>query len=324
MLAPAAQGAERVDRREIARRLADVVGREYQDPDVAPALAEAIRARAFRGAYDDAVSDEALADLLTADLRAIVPDRHLAVAANVPEGTPDLSEDRVFSLRQNYGLQAVRRLGGNVGVIELNFSPNLSVSDAILDRYAAAMTLVKDTRALIVDLRAHIGGDPGTVAYFVSYFFDRNPFVINRVRYRNKPVVEFSTVGSPRGAKYGEQRPVFVLVSPGTFSAGEELAYDLQATKRATLVGQTTGGGANPNQPYDLGQGFSVFVPVGAVVNPVTGRNWDGVGVRPDVQCEPGRALDSAWRLALDAALARALSEDERDSIKQTIATLPK
>jgi len=324
VVAPAAHGTERAERRETARRLADVVSREYQDPDAARALAEAIRARAFRGAYDDVASDEAFADMLTADLRAVVPDKHMAVAANVPAGTPDLSEDPVFALRQNYGLQAVRRLGGNVGLIELNFSPNLSVSDPILDRYAAAMALVKDTRALIVDLRAHIGGDPGTVVYFVSYFFDRDPFVVNRVRYRNKPLVEFRTVASPSGVKYGEQRPVFVLVSPDTFSAGEELAYDLQATRRAAIVGQATGGGANPNQPYELGQGFSVFVPVGAVVNPVTGRNWEGVGVKPDVQSEPGRALDFAWRLALDAALAQAMSEDERASIGQAIAALPK
>ena len=114
-VAPAARSTERADRRGTALRLADVVRREYHDPEAARALAEAIRARSVAGIYDEALGDVAFADILTADLRAVIPDKHLAVAANVPVGTPDLSEDQVFSLRQNYGLQSVRRLGGNVG-----------------------------------------------------------------------------------------------------------------------------------------------------------------------------------------------------------------
>ena len=188
--ASTARATDSTERREVARRLAEVVRREYQDPASAESMADAIGARLSGGAYDTALTDDAFAATLTADLRAVTPDPHMAVMANLDAGAPRLSADPVYSLRQNYGVQGVRRLGGNVGVIELNFAPNLGFADAILERYAAAMALVRDTRALIVDLRAHIGGEPGTVAYFVSYFFERAPFVVNRIRYRNKPTVD--------------------------------------------------------------------------------------------------------------------------------------
>ena len=322
--ASTARAADSTERREVARRLAEVVRREYQDPASAESMADAIGARLSGGAYDIALTDDAFAATLTADLRAVTPDPHMAVMANLDVGAPRLSADPVYSLRQNYGVQGVRRLGGNVGVIELNFAPNLGFADAVLERYAAAMTLVRDTRALIVDLRAHIGGEPGTVAYFVSYFFERAPFVVNRIRYRNKPTVDHYTVAVPRGPKYGEKRPVFVLTSARTFSAGEELAYDLQATGRARVVGSRTGGGAHPDQAFDIGRGFGAFIPIGTAVNPITGGNWERVGVKPDSEVEAGKALDVAWRLALEAARAQAGSADERKSIDQALAALPR
>jgi hypothetical protein len=308
-------------RRQIAARAADAVRAHYQDPAAAERLAAVIAANIKRGAYDAPMADEAFADRLTADLRAVVPDKHMAVMFDLPEGA-DPAADPVFCTRQNYGVQAVRRLGGNIGLIELNLAPAVSFGDALFDRYAAAMALVHDTRALIVDVRAHIGGEPAAVAYFTSYFFDRDPFVINRIRYRGRPVADFRTTANPRGPKYGERRPLLVLTSPDTFSGGEELAYDLQATGRARIVGRTTGGGANPNEAYALGGRFTALVPNGAAENPITGTNWEGVGVKPDVEAEPAAALGVAQRLALEAALAQADNEAERQSIRQAMAGL--
>lgn len=315
--------AQGFDRRAVARRLADVVRREYQDAVAAERLGDAIEARLRKGAYDNAPDEQSLSAVLTEDLRATVSDRHMAVMWNIAEADAELSLDPVFSLRQNYGVQAVRRLGGNIGLIDLNFAPSLTMGEPLLERYAGAMALVRDTRALIVDVRAHIGGEPDTVAYFASYFFDRAPFVINRIRYRNRPTVDFRTTDAPKGGKYGEKRPVFVLVSGDTFSGGEELAYDLQAVGRARIVGKPTGGGANPNAAYDLGQGFTAFVPNGAAQNPFTGTNWEGVGVKPDVDVDPSKSLDAAHRLALQAALALATTADERESINSAIESLP-
>ncbi|HET6980827.1 MAG TPA: S41 family peptidase, partial [Myxococcaceae bacterium] len=92
-----------------------------------------------------------------------------------------------------------------------------------------------------------------------------------------------------------------------TFSGGEELAYDLQSLRRATLIGETTGGGANLTGGHTLDDWFVIAVPWARAVNPVTKSNWEGVGVRPDVATKATAALDEALRrAALDLALMRA------------------
>ena len=313
--------ASEADKRAlIVRRLADVVRRNYQDETAARRLGDAIAANLEARAYaDTSMSDAAFADRLTHDLRAVVDDKHMAVMSGMSGKEPDITVDPVFALRQNYGVQEVRRLGGNVGLIELNFCPSFKVGEAVVDRYAAAMALVRDTRALVLDLRRHIGGEPQTVAYFLSYFFDRPAFVVNRIRYRPARVAEFSTTPAPRGTRYGERRPLFVLTSRDTFSAAEEIAYDLQAMKRARIVGEVTGGGANPNEAFDLGDGFVAYMPNGAAMNPVTGTNWEGLGVQPDVNLAAAKALDVAHRLALQAALEQATSESDRQSLQDAL-----
>src|SRR5262249_52418714 len=97
---------------------------------------------------------------------------------------------------------------------------------------------------------------------------------------------------------YGD-RPLYVLTGEATFSAAEECAYDLQALKRATLVGEVTGGGANPNELVPLSLGFMMSVAIGKVENAVTHGNWEGVGVKPDVAVPDARALKTAHVMAL-------------------------
>jgi hypothetical protein len=92
---------------------------------------------------------------------------------------------------------------------------------------------------------------------------------------------------------------VYVLTSHDTFSGSEELAYDLKTQKRATIVGEVTGGGANPRDVFPLPDSFSIFVPTGSAVNPITKTNWEGVGVQPDVVVPADKALDMAHYLAL-------------------------
>jgi len=143
------------------------------------------------------------------------------------------------------------------------------------------------------------------VRLLCSYFFDR-PTHLNDLWFRDGPVVqEFWTLPSVPGARLGDV-PLFVLTSSRTFSGAEECAYDLQTQHRATIVGETTGGGANPGGDQPIDEQLSVFVPVGKAVNPVTGTNWEGTGVAPDVACPAGQALDRALELARREAARRA------------------
>jgi hypothetical protein len=101
----------------------------------------------------------------------------------------------------------------------------------------------------------------------------------------------------------GERRPnvpLYVLISPRTASAAEEFAYNMQTRKRATLIGRTTAGAANPGDSFEFSPGWHAFVSTGKAINPVTGQNWEGVGVSPDIDVDPADAFDFAYDQALE------------------------
>ena len=160
------------------------------------------------------------------------------------------------------------------------------------------MSDVADADVLIIDLRANHGGDPSTVAQVASYLFDDKPVHLSDVVERDGSTRAFWTEPTVAGKRFGGKKPVYVLTSAETFSGGEALAYDLQSLRRATLIGETTGGGANPTSAHALDDWFAIGVPWARAVNPVTKTNWEGVGVRPDVATKATAALDEALRRA--------------------------
>jgi C-terminal processing protease CtpA/Prc len=165
------------------------------------------------------------------------------------------------------------------------------------------MNFLAHTNALIIDLRQCRGGNPGMVALISSYFFDGEPLHLNSLYWREEDFTQqYWTLPYVPGKRYSD-KPVYVLTSPATFSAGEEFAYNLQTRQRATLVGATTGGGAHPGSPYRLHPHFEVFIPVGRAINPVTNDNWEGKGVIPDITVAQEKALNVAHRLALETII---------------------
>ena len=93
-------------------------------------------------------------------------------------------------------------------------------------------------------------------------------------------------------------KPVFVLTSKATFSAAEGFSYALKNLKRATLIGETTGGGAHPVEPHRIDDNFFIIVPSGRSISPITKTDWEGTGVEPDVKVPAASALDEALKRA--------------------------
>jgi C-terminal processing protease CtpA/Prc len=87
------------------------------------------------------------------------------------------------------------------------------------------------------------------------------------------------------------------LTSKRTFSAAEALAYDLQALKRATIVGEPSGGGAHPFQYRRIHPNYVLWSVTQKSINPITQSNWQGVGVQPDVRVPAEQALAKAIEL---------------------------
>jgi C-terminal processing protease CtpA/Prc len=119
-------------------------------------------------------------------------------------------------------------------------------------------------------------------------------------------------------------KPVYVLTSRRTFSGAEECAYDFQTQKRATLVGETTGGGANPGDDFGLAHGFLAFIPTGRAINPVTHTNWEHVGVKPDISVAAAKAQQTAHVAILRTLLAEAKDAELREELQDSLAQVEK
>lgn len=284
--------------------------RYYVFPDQAKQFGAYLRSRQESGAYESVTSAEKFADLLTRDLQSVGKDGHLEVRYDA-DGFPELGQDGKPSAesqahdldaekRHNYGIENVDRLHCNIGYLDLHAFAD---PERVKGRFAAAMSLLGDTRALIIDLRQNHGGEPESVALLASYLFDtrtRLNDIYDRETDRTAPMWTRETVDGPR---YGGARKVYLVTSSDTFSAGEDFSYALKNLKRATLVGETTGGGAHPGQPRRLAEHFAAFVPSGRSISPITHTDWEGVGVAPDVKASAKSALDVARALALKEAL---------------------
>lgn len=304
-------------RSHLIATLAQKMRANYVFPEVAEKMATAILAQDKRGDYAKDGSANALSEHLTNDLQKLSMDKHIrlrywpdVLPEDIPEADrakikPSAAErerDLAKGKYYNFGVEKFERLPGNIGYLELKgfLEPEYS-GEAI----ASAMTLVADSKALIIDVRRNGGGDPATVALVSSYLFDSDPVHLNDLYYRwDGQIHQYWTQAWVPGKRFGPNKPVYVLTSPRTFSAAEEFANNLKTLKRATIVGATTGGGANPGGVFKLAEHVGVFIPTGRAINPITKSNWEGTGVVPDVAVPHDQALLTAQVLAMQPVVA--------------------
>jgi C-terminal processing protease CtpA/Prc len=135
------------------------------------------------------------------------------------------------------------------------------------------------------------------VAYVSSYLFSTRTHLNDLWTRRTGATQEFWTRDDIPGRRFGGEKPVYVLTSARTFSGAEEFTYNLKSLKRATIIGETTGGGAHPVSGHRIDDHFMIGVPFARAVNPITHTNWEGVGVTPDVKVPAADALATALKL---------------------------
>ncbi|MFL5622761.1 MAG: S41 family peptidase [Gemmatimonadaceae bacterium] len=281
-------------RQTVVDSIATLLDRMYVFPDVATRMNADLRKRIERGEFNRVADPSTFAQMLTQDLQAISHDKHLRVRlrASDPASGPSGGFGKPSSI---FG--RTERMEGDVAYIEiLSFG---APPEAVREETSRVMSAAADAKALIIDLRRNGGGSPFTVALVSSYLFGADPVHLNSLYFRPaNRTDDFYTDPRVSGRKFGADKPVYVLTSPRTFSGAEEFAYNLKTRKRATIVGETTGGGANPGRGVPLPHDLTVFVPTGRAINPITKTNWEGVGVKPDVAVDASVALDTAYRLA--------------------------
>ncbi|MEO1392847.1 MAG: S41 family peptidase [Cyanobacteria bacterium J06634_5] len=279
---------------------------EYAFPEVAAKIQKDVRDRLSADGYQDVKSGSQLAETLTAQLQTLSKDQHLkvyfspAVLPHLEPNTEIPPEELIQQKRQselrNCDFNQVKRLRGNVGYLELfSFEPPEFAGDVA----AAAMQFLSNTSALIIDLRHNRGGSASMVALLTSYLLPAYPAVHLTDLYwpKGDRTQQSWTLPHVTGARY-LNKPVYILISPETFSAAEEFAYNLKHLKRAVIVGETTTGGANPGSGFRIHDHFWMFIPTGQAISITTGENWEGSGVLPDFKVPAELSLKTAQLLA--------------------------
>ena len=341
---------EQLSGREIVATALALLRSYYVFPERAEQAATTIETRLAAGEYDD-LDEITLADRLTSHLYEICADKHLRVRlgggpgpgpgapgpgpgagpgpGTVPRPGPDQDEPaeheaRLLAMRRrgrldNFGIHRVERLDGNVGYLEIRRVPIPAFAGPAI---AAAMELVTGTYALIIDLRRNGGGSPDGVVFWCSYLFGHPPTHFNDIfRADTGETRQFWSLDYLPGPRYLD-RPVYVLTSSRTFSGGEDFCYTLQALGRAVVIGETTGGGAHPTRGFPISAAVHIAIPFARSINPVTGTNWQGTGVVPDIAVPEADARDVAYGQALQHVLSIDVPPPIADEARDALAAL--
>lgn len=298
----------------VIEKTIELVVANYVYPERARAVETALRANAKAGTYSAKIKPDDFLDALNQDMQAAARDKHLRVLNNPrivaqlkteAAGAKDVSPEFLRMLRENnFRLRKAESLDGNIGYFKFdNFVELRFVKDALV----GAMNFLHSSSALVLDLTDNGGGASETSDFLLSYFLPEGTRTGESwSRTTNQTTV--STVTRSPDVKQMLDTPVYVLVSERTASAAEAVAYTLQQAKRAVIVGSRTKGLANAGQHFVIDDRLFVMVPTILNKNAVSGTNWEGAGIAPDIAVAPEKALNSVMANAL-----KSLADGKKD-----------
>jgi C-terminal processing protease CtpA/Prc len=306
---------------EVIRSLADKLKAYYIYPDIAENIHSQLNKHLEQGNYSDITEGDLFALALTLHMQEVNHDEHLWVRWHqepLPEDD-DFRHNRLWqeerlleARRDNFGIYKVERLPGNIGYLDIRYFHRAAWGG---DTVTAAMNFLANVSALIIDLRKCTGGYPAMICLIISYFFGEEPIHISSIYWRDDDITQqYWTLPYIPGKRLGDI-PIYVLTSKHTFSGGEGFASILQSRKRATVIGEKTDGGAHPGASYRLHPHFEAFIPIGRGIDPVTGKDLEGIGVIPNIIMPQEHAFLAAYNRALVEVLG-SLGESPAGSCK--------
>jgi hypothetical protein len=305
----------------IIESICELVEAIYVYPGEGKRISTQIMANFREGKYSRLSYPEDFARRLDSDLIEISVDKHLGLVCDPGrvkeirvQGNSDYATKEMVKeeRKRNFGFRELKILAGNIGYLDLRlfFHPKYAGDTAV-----AAMNFLSNCEAIIVDLRRNGGGWGEMVALLISYFLDNNETIHLTTNY-SRPKDKYNqawTLPYVPG-KTMPEIPLYILTSKSTFSAAEEFCYCLKHLGRATLIGETTRGGAHPVDEKIVDDNLILIVPEQRSINPNTGSNWEGVGVEPHVTVSAQEALNLAHMRALEFLVSH--SQDENDKSK--------
>jgi len=321
--APEPMTVDAAKRQAIVDEVSSLLNKNYIFAETAKKIEDLIRGRLKNGDYDKMTDAQAFAEALSRDLFSVSKDRHMgfayrpAMAAeirrqqsrNEDEAKASRARELAAAKRDNFGFRKVERLEGNIGYLDFRVFASAGEAGGTA---IAALNLLAYCDAIIIDLRQNGGGDPSQIQLISSYFFPE-PAHLNDLYYRAADRTEnYWTLPYVPGPK-PVNADLYILTSADTFSGAEEFSYNMKNLKRATLIGETTGGGAHPTDAMIVQEKFILRVPIAQAINPITKTNWEGTGVTPDIQIPAAQAFDRAYAMALEKLAAKAIDPDRKN-----------
>jgi hypothetical protein len=310
--------ADRAYKKSILQRVCSLIENKYVIPEKAKVFADEFRQRCADGVYDSLVDAGTFGERVTADLQTITHDNHNTFRTIESSDVGEKAESNLhhpvryyrIRMKEHTGFTKLEWIDGRIGYLELRRFNLLSEAKEML---GVAMKFLAGANAIIVDLRENGGGSGD---YLSSYFLP-HPTQLTGSYYREGNELQESWTSRNIEGERMLDVPLFVLTSKKTFSAAESFAYDMKVRKRATLVGDSTKGGAHDVGYFKIDDQFEMYLSIGRGVNPVTNTNWEGIGVVPDIFVPASAALDTAIVLARKAA--EEFGKQKDDQLKQGI-----
>ncbi|GAA5087658.1 S41 family peptidase [Chryseobacterium ginsengisoli] len=300
------------DKSKILKEISDKIKQNYIDEKVFKSIDSLFQSENKSGNFN-LLNEKDFAQNLTQKLRTVTKDKHFFVKYlenYTPEKKINIKENEKLNnfhnSLENFGFEKVERLAGNIGYINYKGFAEANSSEKVLE---STMNFVANTNSLIIDLRENGGGDNEMLLLFCSYFFNKKTDLYTTYFRNSGKTVKNKTQSKVLGKKYLNKN-IYFLTSGKTFSAGEALAYFLQEIKMATVIGEKTGGAANPVDPFFIQNKYMLLVPDGKITSTISGKNWDHIGVIPDVNVSVENALKTAYVLALKSIVNKKTKTD--------------
>ncbi len=304
---------DRAYQKSVLQKIGNLIESKYVLAEKAKKYAAEFKKMVKAGTYAPITEPKEFADRITADLQAITHDPHVSLrkieAGDIGEKAEGALHHPVrfhrLSIKENKGFHKLEWINGHIGYLDIR---RFYAIGQARDMVTAAMKFLENADAIIIDVRENGGGSGD----YLSSFFLPFPTQLTSCYYREGDYTAELWTDNEMGGKPLTDVPLFLLIGKNTFSAAEAFAYDLQVRKRAVLIGEPTKGGAHAIDLFKIDDQFEINISTARAVNPVTGTNWEGTGVIPDIRVAPEKALDTAIELAEKSGTEHARIRDAK------------
>jgi len=306
------------EKKELIRLLCNRLDSVYLYPENVSKIRKYLNKKIVHGDYTYYKTNTDFAIQLDKDLKYITNDKHMGLVYDPKKSEEMIKEPNknyytsevLEDLREkNFEFRELKILDGNVGYLDLReFCPVKYAGETAI----AAMNFLANCNAIIIDLRNNGGGDDNMVQFLLSYFLDADiQFATSYNRFTNSYYTSQTLAYVPGKKLYNT--PLYLLTSKSTFSGAEAFSYYLKFMKRATLIGENTGGGENPVEIQVLHKNYIAYIPAVKIINSISKTNirWETIGVKPDIQTDSKDAFYIAQTKALEDLSAKNVSKKE-------------